>query len=104
LARRRPTPHAHRFPYTTLFRSEQRRAACAFRWTRCRHTELPPACSFAWVLLLSCGLKSREGGLGKLEGVLLDALFQLSEVVCQRDRKSTRLNSSHVASSYAVFC
>src|SRR5215208_7855646 len=23
---------------------------------------------------------------------------------CARDRKSTRLNSSHVASSYAVFC
>src|SRR5690625_6306756 len=25
-------------------------------------------------------------------------------VVCKRDRKSTRLNSSHVAISYAVFC
>src|SRR5437870_8195765 len=25
-------------------------------------------------------------------------------VVAQRDRKSTRLNSSHVAISYAVFC
>src|SRR5690606_41947977 len=26
------------------------------------------------------------------------------EQSCQRDRKSTRLNSSHVKSSYAVFC
>src|SRR5215475_15148723 len=25
-------------------------------------------------------------------------------VLCRRDRKSTRLNSSHVKSSYAVFC
>src|SRR5690349_24249933 len=29
-----------------------------------------------------------------------DALLR----VCQSDRKSTRLNSSHVESSYAVFC
>src|SRR5690625_6571183 len=28
----------------------------------------------------------------------------LEEVVKEPDRKSTRLNSSHVASSYAVFC
>src|SRR5437870_9438267 len=27
-----------------------------------------------------------------------------AEVTAQRDRKSTRLNSSHVAISYAVFC
>src|SRR5690625_6533680 len=29
---------------------------------------------------------------------------QVEEVYGERDRKSTRLNSSHVASSYAVFC
>src|SRR5690625_6695264 len=28
----------------------------------------------------------------------------ISEVASMRDRKSTRLNSSHVAISYAVFC
>src|SRR5690606_39441880 len=35
-----------------------------------------------------------------------DALVQLgkSNLVAQGDRKSTRLNSSHVKSSYAVFC
>ena len=27
-------------------------------WTRCRQTRLPPACSFAGVLLLSCGPKT----------------------------------------------
>src|SRR5207253_3440157 len=32
----------------------------------------------------------------RLEGVLLDPVYT--------DRKSTRLNSSHVAISYAVFC
>src|SRR5207302_11340183 len=29
---------------------------------------------------------------------------ELSELVVRRDRKSTRLNSSHVKISYAVFC
>src|SRR5207253_9244005 len=29
---------------------------------------------------------------------------RLSPAVCLKDRKSTRLNSSHVAISYAVFC
>src|SRR5207253_3902310 len=32
------------------------------------------------------------------------ATLELGEVSVQEDRKSTRLNSSHVAISYAVFC
>src|SRR5436309_10347686 len=41
-------------------------------------------------------------GLERLE----DLLLELGEepVVLHRDRKSTRLNSSHVKISYAVFC
>src|SRR5207253_6366700 len=31
-------------------------------------------------------------------------VFQRQERAAERDRKSTRLNSSHVAISYAVFC
>src|SRR5439155_10547928 len=34
----------------------------------------------------------------------LGRLARLAEAVVDRDRKSTRLNSSHVAISYAVFC
>src|SRR5256885_12091883 len=37
------------------------------------------------------------------EGRLLDAA-RLEEVDGHRDRKSTRLNSSHLVISYAVFC
>src|SRR5690625_476636 len=38
-------------------------------------------------------------------GIVLDSLnAQLGEDGLRVDRKSTRLNSSHVASSYAVFC
>src|SRR5690625_5389875 len=34
----------------------------------------------------------------------LGVLLKLHAVGCTADRKSTRLNSSHVAISYAVFC
>src|SRR5690625_6291613 len=37
----------------------------------------------------------------------VEELFSLADImqpIARRDRKSTRLNSSHVAISYAVFC
>src|SRR5690625_6006954 len=43
-------------------------------------------------------LKQREGL------TVIDDAFSSNPVGAKRDRKSTRLNSSHVASSYAVFC
>src|SRR5690349_23171408 len=78
---RRP-PRSTLFPYTTLFRSPHvggklgRRGVVGFGATR-REQRLQP------------------GGLG-----------QLGHNRCSRrvDRKSTRLNSSHVEISYAVFC
>src|SRR5207249_8366065 len=42
-------------------------------------------------------LDAEAGGLGHLPHRVPDAAFR-------RDRKSTRLNSSHVSISYAVFC
>src|SRR5690625_6765931 len=74
---RRP-PRSTLFPYTTLFRSSG-------------PTGRP----------LGRGLSGGAGG-----GGLTPAAAVLSRR-CQgrrRDRKSTRLNSSHVAISYAVFC
>src|SRR5439155_13552251 len=78
---RRP-PRSTLFPYTTLFRSPARRACAQSR---------PP---------------SRRRGLRRA-----CAPSRRSSPHCTRpracrtlDRKSTRLNSSHVAISYAVFC
>src|SRR5258708_25738365 len=47
-------------------------------------------------------LKLARGGLKQIRRRLLHACRQRAEIV--RDRKSTRLNSSHQIISYAVFC
>src|SRR3712207_8226558 len=87
---RRP-PRSTLFPYTTLFRSESR-VAVELR------VELECAADFRDVLELrgfaeaaERGEVSREVGDGSLR-------------FAYRDRKSTRLNSSHANISYAVFC
>src|SRR3712207_7270251 len=73
---RRP-PRSTLFPYTTLFRSAPRRPARAAPPTSSpRRAGRPPARPPAGV----------RGSTGR------------------RDRKSTRLNSSHANISYAVFC
>src|SRR5437762_4669945 len=70
----RRPPRSTLFPYTTLFRS----------------------------------LRHRQGaGRGRGDGVrghLASGPEHLSEPARARDRKSTRLNSSHRCISYAVFC
>src|SRR5690606_30830168 len=54
------------------------------------------------VIGVLCALRHRERtGLGQVVDVaMLDAMIAVSDI----DRKSTRLNSSHVKISYAVFC
>src|SRR2546429_6778540 len=78
---RRP-PRSTLFPYTTLFRS-------VFHY-------LPFNFAASWLLLLSC--LTRETTL-----TLSTDLNRLADEIV-RDRKSTRLNSSHGYISYAVFC
>src|SRR2546426_6482578 len=73
---RRP-PRSTLFPYTTLFRSECDSAA------RRRPHRLP-------VLFAGGRQQPRPSCTGRQEP--------------QADRKSTRLNSSHLVISYAVFC
>src|SRR2546421_3876271 len=78
---RRP-PRSTLFPYTTLFRSH-----------------LPLA---AALLAGSPSLHAQEPVVGARDP---DALFHSSDPKLNtKDRKSTRLNSSHDQISYAVFC
>src|SRR5688572_32388341 len=81
---RRP-PSSTLFPYTTLFRSDDRRAADEVAAPQVR--VLQRARSRARVV-------RREPPSRVLPEVVLEPL----------DRKSTRLNSSHSQISYAVFC
>src|SRR5256885_12207468 len=88
---RRP-PRSTLFPYTTLFRSESSgswaRLVC--RTTRSWRSSITRAVS--WV---SCSSETRL--LHHLGG-------QARRGRGREDRKSTRLNSSHLVISYAVFC
>src|SRR2546427_8100241 len=79
---RRP-PRSTLFPYTTLFRSH-----------RCRVT-LPRVSPLPWPF---------HGLLHRLLPEGPDDRFELDRPTHHRDRKSTRLNSSHSQISYAVFC
>src|SRR3712207_6965250 len=89
---RRP-PRSTLFPYTTLFRSAVVFLALPFVTWRREHIA---------VTVLYERMPPRA------QSLLTAAAELLAAVVCGllawRDRKSTRLNSSHVNISYAVFC
>src|SRR5256885_6686431 len=82
---RRP-PRSTLFPYTTLFRSLPEAEPGFVRQARRKAFWRRPAVRVALVL-------------GSLLGV-----GALAGQVMWGDRKSTRLNSSHLVISYAVFC
>src|SRR5256885_12602203 len=91
---RRP-PRSTLFPYTTLFRSRDRRVRREDR----RPLHLPER-----VLGRRAGVDEGAGALDREEcGVALVDVVH-ARLDAQRDRKSTRLNSSHLVISYAAFC
>src|SRR3712207_8388219 len=88
---RRP-PRSTLFPYTTLFRSGDRRAP--HRRLRSRPDSAHPAVPRRGVRLVHVVPNGDGHQVAPPEGTR----------VAQEDRKSTRLNSSHANISYAVFC
>src|SRR5256885_10271513 len=87
---RRP-PRSTLFPYTTLFRSraEAQPQVCPQRDVVLREGADPG-------LVLPC---RQEGEVNAV-----DQPVPAGQQHLLRDRKSTRLNSSHLVISYAVFC
>src|SRR3712207_7022385 len=88
---RRP-PRSTLFPYTTLFRSNQAaqlRKATAIQDSLLKDTQI------IMRDVAEHGDSAVFNYTSKFDGARLDSL---------RDRKSTRLNSSHANISYAVFC
>src|SRR5690349_22537368 len=92
---RRP-PRSTLFPYTTLFRSPPRRRRLrAGRGNRAPRVDRGPTRNAADAAAVSRRVRAVRQA---------DGDQQRRDAVRSRDRKSTRLNSSHVEISYAVFC
>src|ERR1022692_1018652 len=80
-------------------------------WVATSFTRKPAATSFSSVGTANCGVpQNTRSIMGALPFTLLDQFADLAlhQVALQgayvTDRKSTRLNSSHLVISYAVFC
>src|SRR5258705_4695049 len=86
---RRP-PRSTLFPYTTLFRSNPRGLAALVGSGRGRHR-----------LFFLSRYRQETAWKGKTER---DARTADAVSANTEDRKSTRLNSSHLGISYVVFC
>src|SRR2546426_5101432 len=94
---RRP-PRSTLFPYTTLFRSLAASGIMTNNLTVSITT-------FALGITAGLGTLYLLAFNGLLFGVVLAACWQAASTTPNnRDRKSTRLNSSHLVISYAVFC
>src|SRR2546427_9126258 len=85
---RRP-PRSTLFPYTTLFRSSRLFGPGAANAPLPAHSHIVDQVEGNWWELHVIGVKDPA---------------TWDQIVAGRDRKSTRLNSSHSQISYAVFC
>src|SRR5437868_7761761 len=86
----RPPPSPTLFPYTTLFRSDGRGRRAR------RHARRVGEVRLVEDVVGAEGIDGEAGGIGLEPETPVD--------LAAEDRKSTRLNSSHVSISYAVFC
>src|SRR3989442_3943591 len=91
----RPPPRSTLFPYTTLFRS-----ALAGLADQVAHG--PGAAAHGKAPFPE--VQQRVGGATPAQLVVEAGQGDVVALAGQLDRKSTRLNSSHVRISYAVFC
>src|SRR5438874_6936506 len=83
------------FPYTTLFRSVH----CALPGEGCRSLVVARS-----GVVVEAVLRARIGEHLVSHAVGLEGGLECQPREIREDRKSTRLNSSHVEISYAVFC
>src|SRR5690349_23321810 len=95
----RPPPTPTLFPYTTLFRSVAAAKWPGYRWLACTATPCAPARRRA-----RAGFRSPPHGQKIHDATAHELARMVSQCKRAKDRKSTRLNSSHVEISYAVFC
>src|SRR5690606_42040438 len=99
LPRRAPEPTL--FPYTTLFRSGRPQSIFGVDQSMVEQGRLKQVAREN--LRLGEEIRLDDGTVVRFDGVERWVNLQVSHDPFQ-DRKSTRLNSSHVKISYAVFC
>src|SRR5690242_21335806 len=85
-----PMRHGLEAHATKMLPFETRRADAFLREQASRHDRFRPARLIARVF--------------RKAGADCEVRFRTIRIVATRDRKSTRLNSSHMSISYAVFC
>src|SRR5256885_7318982 len=99
---RRP-PRSTLFPYTTLFRSvwqalQSLADAQALPWRFVPQHDLPEGTAYEQFIFETRCIPTRDNLHDFFNGLIWLRWPAL------KDRKSTRLNSSHLVISYAVFC
>src|SRR5256885_12648943 len=94
-----PPPSSTLFPYTTLSRSLE-----VINTTPASRQETASNTSFRNERPNPPGLKRRRCTRAATTSPLRRQPVQDGVTIRPRDRKSTRLNSSHLVISYAVFC
>src|SRR5205814_10582062 len=82
-----PPPTPTLFPYTTLFRSHA-----------------PIRKYHVYATFVNCNMLKTAASPANIPTSAPRAFTPRSKVPSRKDRKSTRLNSSHLGISYAVFC
>src|SRR5690606_40098779 len=90
-----PPPRSTLFPYTTLFRSTAHGPTRRHPWDRSRRSTEPWSAS---------RMVATRAGRSAAVHIRIDLGRRSAMYALTTDRKSTRLNSSHVKISYAVFC
>src|SRR5207302_6788895 len=98
----RPPPRSTLFPYTTLFRSMV--SAAKLRRAQEAAVAARPYSEKLTELLRGVSATLGDESHPLLRPVESPTRIGLIVITSDRDRKSTRLNSSHVKISYAVFC
>src|SRR3712207_8335638 len=94
---RRP-PRSTLFPYTTLFRSQHKVKLIAENASRQNVADRVKG------IQLDARKVNDEFSAEYFDKILVDAPCSGLGLLRRKDRKSTRLNSSHANISYAVFC
>src|SRR5699024_12086738 len=95
-------PRSPLFPYTTLFRSWKARTSASSVAAQ-SFVAVGPEASAGGVVAANrqpsaAATEATQAGIDRI------IVLRHGDAVIPLDRKSTRLNSSHVSISYAVFC